>query len=616
MNLNVGGWIPKISNHRSSHGNIHKASGSFNQPLCTLFIENLPEEVDQVWLRKNFNKYGSVKDVFIPAKRSKRTGSKFGFVRYDCHVSAGVAISKSNGLWVQDKQLFVKEATFGYSNSKPALKLPFLLQSDVGTSIQGAKRNLDFNLDADIGKMKSYNQGKSYAQVVTGVNNNLGVTDTNDVVLKISPSGNDWLLRSAVGLLHILISVDDLQKEFYKEHGVKVIIRDMGGRSILITYPNEELRNVSVKEHWLKRCFVSLKSWNGDAASLERLTWINCFGLPLDAWCMNTFKRIGEFWGQLLSVDDDTLFCKSFVKGRLLIVTKESSRIDKWIKIEVDGGLVYDVRILEDNSSFGLSLYDFSPTNLVMHDSGVATESSSIRVDVAVDVNKETSTNEVLVVDTNSFKDLNGVANNINGILNKAVCNEDKLVDETKMLKENKEILQYQEVHPLMESNCCKTAVPGAQAVEDSFDEEDVELVGSNKEKEELSLGANQFTGRIPSEIGNLTMLKELYLGENSLEEVLALGSAGLTGLIPSFLFNISSLQGIDLSENNFSGSLPRNICPQALDTYLIWRNKLSGTIPSEIGNCTALSVIELSENDFTGTTILSMSVLGILHGH
>lgn len=61
--------------------------------IFTLYVDNIPEAKDQQWLRSTFNKFGVVKDAFIPWKRSKRTGSKFGFVRYDCHVSAGMAVS-------------------------------------------------------------------------------------------------------------------------------------------------------------------------------------------------------------------------------------------------------------------------------------------------------------------------------------------------------------------------------------------------------------------------------------------------------------------------------------------------------------------------------------------
>ncbi|KAL7237766.1 hypothetical protein ACSBR2_003963 [Camellia fascicularis] len=44
-----------------------------------------------------FNKFGVVKDVFIPQKRRKATNTRFGFVRYDCSITADVAEQK--GQW-------------------------------------------------------------------------------------------------------------------------------------------------------------------------------------------------------------------------------------------------------------------------------------------------------------------------------------------------------------------------------------------------------------------------------------------------------------------------------------------------------------------------------------
>ncbi|XP_028124251.1 serine/arginine-rich splicing factor SC35-like [Camellia sinensis] len=59
-----------------------------------------------------FNKFGVVKDVFIPQKR-KATNTRFGFMRYDCSIAADVAEQKANGLWVDDKSLSVKIAEYG-----------------------------------------------------------------------------------------------------------------------------------------------------------------------------------------------------------------------------------------------------------------------------------------------------------------------------------------------------------------------------------------------------------------------------------------------------------------------------------------------------------------------
>lgn len=88
-----GGWIPVINKHKKVYGN---GSNEIKEPLFTLFVDNLPNEADQTWLRNIFNQYGVVKDSYIPLKRSKR-GSKFGFVRYNCDVSTGVAIYRANG---------------------------------------------------------------------------------------------------------------------------------------------------------------------------------------------------------------------------------------------------------------------------------------------------------------------------------------------------------------------------------------------------------------------------------------------------------------------------------------------------------------------------------------
>ncbi|GMP53418.1 hypothetical protein CsSME_00018873 [Camellia sinensis var. sinensis] len=60
-----------------------------------------------------FSKFGVVKDVFIPTKRRKATRSRFGFVRFDCPVAAGVAIQKTNRVWCDNKILKVKKADFG-----------------------------------------------------------------------------------------------------------------------------------------------------------------------------------------------------------------------------------------------------------------------------------------------------------------------------------------------------------------------------------------------------------------------------------------------------------------------------------------------------------------------
>lgn len=116
MNNSKHGWIPVVGNQRKTntfkgYKNLNFGGKGENQSF-TLFIDNLSKFTSQAWLRKFFTKFGIVRDVFIPQKRSKVTGRRFGFVRYDCEVAADLAISKSNGLWMDDRKLFVEFACF------------------------------------------------------------------------------------------------------------------------------------------------------------------------------------------------------------------------------------------------------------------------------------------------------------------------------------------------------------------------------------------------------------------------------------------------------------------------------------------------------------------------
>lgn len=77
-----GGWVPVIRSHRPRNSGWNKDK----EELFTLFVDNILDDRDQHWLSRTFNKFGVVKDAFIPRKRRKCSGNKFGFVRFGCHV--------------------------------------------------------------------------------------------------------------------------------------------------------------------------------------------------------------------------------------------------------------------------------------------------------------------------------------------------------------------------------------------------------------------------------------------------------------------------------------------------------------------------------------------------
>ncbi|KAL7161595.1 hypothetical protein ACSBR2_042126 [Camellia fascicularis] len=129
-----GGWIPVGRQQKGGETQGKEAKHG----LLTVLVDNLPLAMDAKTLFELFTKFGIVKDVFILAKRRIVTNSIFGFVRFDCHVVADIAIQKGNGLLVDDMVLDVKKATYvknirdEQSRSRPQIIRNILKQAETG----------------------------------------------------------------------------------------------------------------------------------------------------------------------------------------------------------------------------------------------------------------------------------------------------------------------------------------------------------------------------------------------------------------------------------------------------------------------------------------------------
>ncbi|KAF8105209.1 hypothetical protein N665_0161s0009 [Sinapis alba] len=123
-----------------------------------------------------------------------------------------------------------------------------------------------------------------------------------------------------------------------------------------------------------------------------------------------------------------------------------------------------------------------------------------------------------------------------------------------------------------------------------------------------LNLGYNNFSSKLPSEFGNLSIL-----------EVLSLDSNSFTGEIPLSICNRSSLFGLVLSYNNFTGQIPpclsnipfvnlrgNNLKGRLPDNFFVnasvqtldvGRNQLVGKLPRSLLNCSSLKVLVVDHN-------------------
>eukprot|EP01018_Ginkgo_biloba_P002119 Gb_02803 [translate_table: standard] len=117
----------------------------------------------------------------------------------------------------------------------------------------------------------------------------------------------------------------------------------------------------------------------------------------------------------------------------------------------------------------------------------------------------------------------------------------------------------------------------------------------------EFNLAYNPFApGPVPSELGSLTKLQNLWLAVSN-----------LVGEIPDSLGNLLSLTNFDLSTNELSGAIPESITKLNKVVQIeLYNNKLTGEIPRNMVKMTALRKFDASMNMLNGTIPESLASL------
>ncbi|GAB2303609.1 hypothetical protein Dimus_037596 [Dionaea muscipula] len=202
---NAGGW--EAVTRGKPHG-LRSGSCGSNGLIFSLFVEDLPKTINPVTMNNLFAKFGVIKDVFIPSKRSK-AGKRFGFVRYDCLVAAedgrrarGLANRvdplsrkgderepKGGEQFLSGRRWVPKSSSSGYhAQTAKAVRVLFQVQPGTSKDKMVAEQGCTTRV-AEAGMPRG-----SYA---AAVKNGGLLTDSIPKIRGIS-IGNGWLHRSAV----------------------------------------------------------------------------------------------------------------------------------------------------------------------------------------------------------------------------------------------------------------------------------------------------------------------------------------------------------------------------------------------------------------------------------
>ncbi|KAJ1257156.1 hypothetical protein BS78_K194900 [Paspalum vaginatum] len=137
-----------------------------------------------------------------------------------------------------------------------------------------------------------------------------------------------------------------------------------------------------------------------------------------------------------------------------------------------------------------------------------------------------------------------------------------------------------------------------------------------------LDLSNNNLTGKIQTALLDMTMLKSInsadpsyfvlpiffveshqYLQANAFPKVLDLSNNNFTGRIPQDIGQLALLNSLNLSFNRFYGQIPQALCNLTnLEVLDLSSNLLTGTIPTALNNLHFLSMFNISNNDLEGS--------------
>ncbi|GAB2285441.1 hypothetical protein Dimus_019892 [Dionaea muscipula] len=128
----------------------------------------------------------------------------------------------------------------------------------------------------------------------------------------------------------------------------------MGNNQVLLTFPTKDKMDSffenhnNLGSHW----FSSVSTWSVDLVSnFGREVWLCCYGVPIHAWNASTFSTIGQCWGEVIQIEEDTVKSARFDVGEVKIFTTHSLGINNQMKLMV-GLLSFNIRVAEEQATF------------------------------------------------------------------------------------------------------------------------------------------------------------------------------------------------------------------------------------------------------------------------
>lgn len=329
----------------------NRANWRDKNDISSFYFTRIAEGVTELDIWNQFRKWGAVREIFI-SKQRNRNGWRFGFARFTGVEDAHRLAKQLDQIIIGGLRLYVNVPKYGRDETR---KVGAQMQPE---RMDGKKQNENLH-------RKQYQVSTdmtSYAEVVArGKRNNSHSSKPinqrgepqSSLQLDITATDKEWLRNTWVGRLKNLRWYDRLDEDPLWDFGEDITPKYIGGDMVLLLGLTDKMAECMAKEITeAEALFYSLEKWHPSLRPGNRLTWVHCWGIPLEAWDKKNIQRIVSVLGDMVDIDDDTEESRRMDRARVLIRTSRGPAIHHTINVDIRGD-AHRVQVVEEVSRSG-----------------------------------------------------------------------------------------------------------------------------------------------------------------------------------------------------------------------------------------------------------------------
>ena len=181
----------------------------------------------------------------------------------------------------------------------------------------------------------------------TFFNPNNQYTSLSVAQIQLEPEDTLWLKEAWVAHLKNPAMYDRVEEELLWETGRDVRTTFMGDDQVLLLGFSEHDANQLINGG-RTFLFSSIERWHPNMRVDYRLTWIQCWGIPVQAWNPKHFNQIIVAMGEVVDIYDSVEEKRRVDIARLLIRTQWRPSIQHTVEVMIDGAK-FMVHITEES---------------------------------------------------------------------------------------------------------------------------------------------------------------------------------------------------------------------------------------------------------------------------